>query len=102
MEFTLLSIAFIVGLCTSWSSAFIVPDASVVTPPTQDKAPSFDSSGFSQTVQHQKQQQFMEERSSSPLQNGIREYMTVTSSSSSSMTLSLKERPPPPTPEELA
>mmetsp|Transcript_7505 Transcript_7505/g.18396 ORF Transcript_7505/g.18396 Transcript_7505/m.18396 type:complete len:119 (-) Transcript_7505:2463-2819(-) len=70
------------------ASAFVVPDVPVAAVPpavlvTQN------------AIQQQVQQ-------TSPLQNGVHNYLASSFEESTSMTLSLKERPPPPTAEELA
>ena len=70
------------------ASAFVIPDAPIVTAPPaivvstnaiQDQAPR-----------------------TSPLQDGVRNYVASSFEESTTMTLSLKDRPPPPTKEELA
>ena len=82
------NILFALAMIAVSASAFVVPDAPVAAAPpsvvvTQD------------VIQQQIQQ-------SSPLQDGIRNYVSSPFAESTSMTLSLKERPPPPTAEELA
>lgn len=82
------NILFALAMIAVSASAFVVPDAPVAAAPpsvvvTQD------------VIQQQIQQ-------SSPLQDGIRNYVASPFTESTSMTLSLKERPPPPTAEELA
>jgi parvulin-like peptidyl-prolyl isomerase len=81
-------ISLILALLAYSASAFVVPDTPVVAVPqavvvTQD------------AVRQQVGQ-------SSPLQDGIRNYVASPFEESTTLTLSLKERPPPPTKEELA
>jgi len=75
-------------IVTYSASAFVVPDAPVAAlQPAVVVAQD--------TILQQIQQ-------TSPLQDGIRNYLASPFEESTTMALSLKERPPPPTKEELA
>mmetsp|Transcript_58771 Transcript_58771/g.65795 ORF Transcript_58771/g.65795 Transcript_58771/m.65795 type:complete len:133 (+) Transcript_58771:18-416(+) len=97
MKNTCLSVAVIVSFWLCSASAFVVPNAPV-TVIQQQQHPS-----VALVITQDSQQQLLQVRSS-PLQDGIREFLSPSSleESATTMTLSLKDRPPPPTAEEIA
>ncbi|OEU13921.1 hypothetical protein FRACYDRAFT_269960 [Fragilariopsis cylindrus CCMP1102] len=95
MNNTFLSLLIVSFLACS-ASAFVVPDVPMAAIQQQQNAAG------PALVVTQNSQQLLQGRGFSPMQDGIREYLSTSSTSSSTMTLSLVERPPPPTAEEIA
>jgi len=97
MKNTFLSLAVIVSFWSCSASAFVVPNTPVAAIQHQQQ-PS-----IALVITQDAQQQLLQDRSS-PLQDGVREYLSPSTleKSATTMTLSLKDRPPPPTAEEIA
>ncbi|MGK3734019.1 MAG: hypothetical protein ACI8RD_007910 [Bacillariaceae sp.] len=98
MNNTFLSLVIVTFLACS-VSAFVVPDVPMAAiQQQQQNAAGMPALVVTQDLLQGRESSF----SSSPMQDGIRDYLTTSTASSSTMTLSLKDRPPPPTAEEIA